>query len=93
MAVSFSSFLIFLVICNANETRRSHPAEEEGKHNSSTSSSSLVFSYTLAVTQTPHLLHLLFEGGEDLVALGQSGLKLFKLLCVQRQLESNTTQV
>lgn len=89
MAVSFSSFLIFLVICNANETRRSHPAE--GKHNSSTSSSSL--SYTLAVTRTAHLLHLLFEGGEDLVALGQSGLKLFKLLCVQRQLESNTTQV
>ncbi len=44
-------------------------------------------------TQLPHLLHLLLERGEDLVALGQSRLKLFELLRVQRQLENNTTQV
>lgn len=35
----------------------------------------------------PHLLHLLFKGGEHLIALGQRRLKLFKLLCVQWQLE------
>lgn len=33
-----------------------------------------------------HLLHLLSESSEDLVAFGQSALKLFKLVHVQREL-------
>lgn len=40
-------------------------------------------SYTFKLVESPHLLHLLLESGEDLIALGQGGLKLFKLLRVQ----------
>lgn len=71
MAVSFSSFLIFLVIW-IKKTKLSRGAQ---------------MAEFLSSCSRPHLLHLLFKGGEHLVALGQRRLKLFELLCVQRQLK------
>lgn len=67
MAVSFSSFLIFLVIWV--KTKASHGAQ--------------ITQSPRPPSTHPHLLHLLFKGGEHLVALGQRHLKLFKLLGVQ----------
>lgn len=84
MAVSFSSFLIFLVICNTKDT-----SQQSRRNRVPPPPPPPLLSYTHTVTQTSHLLHLLFEGGEDLVALGQSGLKLLKLLCVEWQLEKH----